>query len=101
MESIKEIYKALRPGGYFLFSENLIGSFLHQFLRKRFIKWGRSWRYISIEEMKEFLLPFESYKYITAGFLGALGKSEEQRNFLGTIDKISSNLLAICFKQSC
>jgi SAM-dependent methyltransferase len=40
---ICEIHKALKPGGKLLFAENLRASPLHEFLRKRFISWGRRW----------------------------------------------------------
>jgi SAM-dependent methyltransferase len=47
-----QIYKALKPGGKLLFAENLIASPLHQRLRKKFVNWGNSWRYVSLDEMK-------------------------------------------------
>ena len=51
----KEIYKALKPGGKLLFAENLVASKFHQQLRKKFVNWGNSWRYVSIKEMETFL----------------------------------------------
>src|SRR5262249_26960153 len=59
-QAISEMYKALKPGGELFFAENLIGSPLHQFCRKKFVKWGNAWRYISVEEMQEFLTPFST-----------------------------------------
>ena len=41
------------------FAENLVASPLHTLFRRRFVKWGTEWRYVSLEEMHEFLLPFE------------------------------------------
>ena len=82
----KEIHKALKPGGKLLFAENLIASVFHQKLRKKFVKWGIYWRYISINEMKEFLKEFSFSDIKTTGVLGALGRNESQRNFLSTID---------------
>jgi hypothetical protein len=37
--------------------------------------------------MKEFLSPFSHLEYHTFGFAGAFGRSEPQRNFLGTVDQ--------------
>lgn len=87
----REIYKALKPGGKLLFAENLIASPFHQRLRKRFVRWGNKWRYVSIEEIKEFLNEFSSYDIQTTGVLATLGRNEKQRNALATIDKLFLN----------
>lgn len=87
----KEIYKALKPGGKLLFAENLIASPFHQQLRKRFVNWGSSWRYVSIEEMKDFLKDFSSIKMHTTGVLGTFGRNEIQRNLLSTVDELILN----------
>ncbi len=87
----KEIHKALKPGGKLLFAENLIASALHRRLRKRFIKWGNSWRYVSIKEMNEFLKDFSTYTINTTGVLGTFGRNEKQRNLLATIDQLILN----------
>jgi len=89
----KEIYKALKPGGKLLFAENLIASPLHQRLRRDFVNWGNSWRYVSITEMKQFLKHFSSFNIMTTGVLGAFGRNESQRNFLSTMDKLIINKL--------
>lgn len=82
----KEIHKALKPGGKLLFAENLVASPFHQRLRKRFVNWGSSWRYISIQETKELLENFSSYKLETTGVLAAFGRNERQRNILSKAD---------------
>ena len=87
----KEIHKALKPGGKLLFAENLIASSFHQRLRKRFISWGNSWRYVSVKEMQEFLGDFSSFEIKTTGILGTFGRNERQRNFLSTIDALMLN----------
>jgi SAM-dependent methyltransferase len=88
-----EIYKSLKPGGKLLFAENLVASLLHQFLRKKFVRWGRSWRYISLNELGRFLSPFKDYKYKTTGFLAAFGRTECQRNTLSYIDQFAFNYI--------
>ena len=81
-----EIYKALKPGGKLLFAENLVASPFHQWLRKKFIKWGNSWRYVSIEETHKFLAKFSSHDLQTTGVLATFGRTETQRQLLATID---------------
>jgi SAM-dependent methyltransferase len=73
---MNEIYKALKPGGKLLLAENLIGSQLHQFLRHNFIKWGKSWRYISLSELEQFFSPFKNYTSEVTGLLSAFGKQK-------------------------
>jgi SAM-dependent methyltransferase len=87
----KEIYKALKPGGKLLFAENLIASAFHQRLRKRFVNWGSSWRYVSIKEMNEFLKDFSCCDIKSTGVLGTFGRNESQRNLLSTIDELILN----------
>lgn len=87
----KEIYKALKPGGKLLFAENLIASPFHKQLRKRFVNWGNTWRYVSIKEMKGFLKDFSTFEIKTTGFLGTFGRNENQRNLLATIDELFFN----------
>jgi SAM-dependent methyltransferase len=88
VKAICEIYKSLKKGGELFFAENLVASPLHQLLRRKFIRWGDAWRYISGEEMEEFLSPFAEIKYLSVGFLGAFGRTETQRKILGYVDKI-------------
>jgi 2-polyprenyl-3-methyl-5-hydroxy-6-metoxy-1,4-benzoquinol methylase len=49
-----EIHKALKSGGKLLFADNLAASSLHQFLRKKFVEWGNSCRYVTLCEMETF-----------------------------------------------
>lgn len=87
----KEIYKALKPGGKFLFAENLVASPFHQALRKKFVNWGSSWRYLSVAEMKDALKDFSSYQMKTTGLLGTFGRNESQRKALSAIDDLFLN----------
>jgi SAM-dependent methyltransferase len=82
-----QIHKALKPGGTLLFAENLAGSGLHRFLRRHFVKWGAAWNYLRYDELTGLLGPFEGSKYETIGFLGAFGRTENQRQLLGMADK--------------
>lgn len=92
-ETLYQIHKSLKPGGKLLFAENLIASKAHQFLRKKFIKWGEEWNYLHIEEVDSLLSEFSKVNYKTVGFLGAFGQSESQRKVLGKIDRFLDPIL--------
>lgn len=89
----KQIFKALKPGGKLLFAENLIASPLHQAFRKRFVKWGDSWRYVSLAELQMFLQDFSSCKIKANGVLATFGRSEIQRNLFSSFDNLIFNHL--------
>ncbi len=89
--ALAQMHKALKPGGRLLFAENMSASFLHRYLRSRFVRWGNSWRYISLSEADQLFQPFASYQLKTTGFLGAFGRSEPQRNALAKIDQLLFN----------
>ncbi|KPU45632.1 glycine/sarcosine/dimethylglycine N-methyltransferase [Oxobacter pfennigii] len=91
IKAVKEIYRVLKPGGELFFAENLTASPFHKVLRDKFVRWGSTWRYVSIDEIKEFLGGFSHSKYLTTGFLAALGRSEGQRGILSTLDRIFLN----------
>jgi ubiquinone/menaquinone biosynthesis C-methylase UbiE len=85
--AVDQIHKALRPGGKLLFAENLVGSPLHRFARRRLVKWGAWARYVTVDEMRRFLRRFSRVEMHTTGVLGAFGRTERQRNMLGAIDR--------------
>jgi SAM-dependent methyltransferase len=86
-EVLRQIHKSLKKGGELFFAENLVASPAHMFFRRKMIRWGTHWRYVTIEEMREFLSPFSHVKFQTNGFAGAFGRNETQRNLLGRLDK--------------
>ncbi len=88
-----QIHKALKPGGRLMFAENLSASPLHRWLRKKFVRWGDSWRYVSMEELKVFSSAFSKSELKANGFLSAFGRSERQRNFLNFFDRIFFNFV--------
>lgn len=85
-ETINQIHQSLKPGGKFIFAENLQASKLHQFFRKKFTKWGANWNYLKHNEIELLLSNFSKVHYTSVGFWGAFGRNEKQRNFLGKID---------------
>ncbi len=63
-KAMAEIYRVLKKGGVLLFAENLSGSAVHSFLRKKFVSWGSRWRYITRNEMEHWaqILTYISHK---------------------------------------
>ena len=92
-EAIHSMHRALKPGGFLLFAENLTGSALHRYLRSRYIRWGNRWRYVTVDEMRDFLQVFRDVQFGTTGFFGTLGRSETQRKILATLDRFAANAL--------
>jgi SAM-dependent methyltransferase len=84
---LDEIHKALKPGGSLLFAENLAASGLHQFVRKRFVAWGAEWRYVTLDELRNFLGDFAQLEMHATGVLATFGRSERQRRVLGAVDQ--------------
>lgn len=85
--AIAQMHKALKPGGELFFAENAVASPLHMFLRRKMIKWGNTWRYVTIGEMREFLSPFSRSEFCSIGFAGTFGRTEAQRDLLALTDK--------------
>jgi SAM-dependent methyltransferase len=85
------IYDALRPGGTLLFAENLTASRLHRFFRENFIRWGKQWRYLTVDECKGFCRRFSSFEIHTTGVAATFGRTEQQRHFLARLDSLVLN----------
>lgn len=85
--AVSEMHRALKNGGELFFAENLVASPLHRLFRRKYVKWGNEWRYITLDEMNEFLGQFSKVTYRTIGFLGAFGRTEKQRDVLSWFDK--------------
>jgi SAM-dependent methyltransferase len=90
--TLEQIYQALNKGGKLLFAENLEGSGLHKYLRKKFVIWGNEWNYLRLEEIPEVFSSFSKISYVTIGFWGAFGRTEKQRAMLGRIDGVMEKL---------
>jgi SAM-dependent methyltransferase len=84
---LDEIHKALKPGGKLLFAENLAASRLHRYVRERFVDWGRAWRYVTLDEMREFLRDYARREMHATGVLATFGRNERQRRLLAAIDQ--------------
>ncbi len=91
--AIAEIHRVLRPGGWLYFAENLNATPVHAYLRRRFVRWGRGWRYLRFEDLSDLLGRFDDVEVGSWGFAAALGRSERQRDFLARCDRIAAPLI--------
>jgi SAM-dependent methyltransferase len=89
-----EIERVLRPGGWLFFAENLVGSQLHMFLRKRFVAWASYWDYLTLSDLPLLLSPFAEWHYQTAGFLALCGRTERQRQKIASLDSFIGKYLS-------
>ncbi len=81
-----QIFKALKPGGYLVFSENLTSTFLHKYFRRKYI--SKSWYYFSQSELKKLMT--YNFNYInsqTVGFLSCFGRNEMQKDMIAFFDE--------------
>lgn len=89
--ALDQIYKALKPGGKLLFAENLAASSLHSLARRKFIRWGRNWRYVTVNDVREFLGKFAGVELHTTGVMATFGRTERQRRMLAKLDRVLLN----------
>lgn len=88
VQAIREMHRVLKPGGVLLFAENLHGTALHRWLRKRFVPWDRYWRYLDPIDDRDLFTPFNQLEDGTTGFLSNLGRTERQRDLIARLDAL-------------
>lgn len=86
--ALQQIHRALKPGGRLIFAENLRGTPLHRIART--LAYRRrgvpKWQYLTLRDLREFLVDFRDVELRTTGFLALFGRSEEQRRSLARAD---------------
>jgi SAM-dependent methyltransferase len=85
-QAIREMHRVLKPGGLLLFAENLTGTAMHRWLRRRFVAWDHYWRYLQLPADGDLFTPFSRVDLHTTGCLANLGRSEWQRDLLARVD---------------
>jgi ubiquinone/menaquinone biosynthesis C-methylase UbiE len=91
-KTMNEIYRVLKKDGALVFAENTRASRLHQWMRNKFAKWKDPWRYSDDLEFKEWSGLYSKSFMKKRGFFGLFGRSEGQRNFLGSVDVLAHYL---------
>jgi hypothetical protein len=91
-KAFDEIYRTLKPGGSALFAENLAGAAVHRYCRRKFVPWGANWRYVTVDDVNEFLLLFEHVRMQAFGVLALFGRAEWQRSILHYADLCVSSV---------
>jgi SAM-dependent methyltransferase len=69
--AVAEIHRILKPGGYFLGAENLVGSWLHQRVRSWIQHSNIQWRHLNCAEIDLLFCKFEAVEQMPYGFLGS------------------------------
>lgn len=92
-QAIREMHRVLKPGGVLLFAENLSGTAVHRWLRKRFVAWDAYWRYLDVRRDRDLFAPFVRMDDRTTGLLANLGRTERQRDLLARIDGLMAPLV--------
>jgi ubiquinone/menaquinone biosynthesis C-methylase UbiE len=90
-EILKQVDSVLKPGGIVCLAENLQGTKLHMLLRSVLGSARNDWRYFFLDEIRNMLESTGSFTIMhdrTFGFLGALGRNENQKRLLGKVDKL-------------
>ncbi|MGX5682519.1 class I SAM-dependent methyltransferase [Schumannella luteola] len=84
---VRQIHRALKPGGTLLFAENLSGTWLHRAARAVAYRLRRaSWRFVSPNELCRMLAVFDRHEFRSTGFLSLFGVTEAQRGALAGVD---------------
>lgn len=91
--AVREMHRVLKPGGVLLFAENLHGTALHRWLRKRFVPWDHYWRYLDAWADADLFAPFAEVDDRTTGLLANLGRNEAQRDLLARVDAVIAPLV--------
>lgn len=97
-QAVREMHRVLRPGGVLLFAENLHGSPLHAWLRKRFVAWHSYWHYPDPIADRDLFAPFDQLKERTTGAVANLGRTEGQRDLLARLDACLLPLVPVRYR---
>ena len=92
VRAIHEMHRVLKHGGVLLFAENLHGSPLHRWLRKRYVAWDHYWRYLDPVADRDLFAPFAEVEDRTTGLAANLGRTEGQRDLLARFDALLAPL---------
>ena len=92
-QGVKEIHRVLKPGGTYLFAENLEGALLHRLARKMFVKWAHGQAYIHSTKIEEMFSAFTKLDYRTGAVLMPLLGNGRTASFFTPADNVVSSVL--------
>lgn len=88
-QALDEMHRVLKREGALLFAENLTGSAMHRYLRKKFVDWGDgSWKYLHAKNDMDLFHKFGEKNLKAVGFLSNFGQSEKQKSVFASFDKL-------------
>lgn len=87
--AMDEFARVLKKGGSLYFAENMEGSAVHRFFRKKFVRWASYWRYLDLTTDLDLFDKYSKKKFKMVGFLSGFGRSEGQRQLLAGIDTVT------------
>lgn len=90
--AIREIFRVLKPGGYYLGAENMSGSLFHKIIRTYTGK-SKGWRYLAQDELHFLLSDFENRDIKYYGFIGTFWKIKILNKINSFIDVVLSSIL--------
>lgn len=91
--ALAEMHRVLKPGGLLFFAENLRGTLIHRWLRKRFVRWSSYWRYLDTIHDRDLFKDFTTVELRTTGLFANLGRQEWQRDLLARLDALLVRLV--------
>jgi SAM-dependent methyltransferase len=87
-EALRQLHRALKPGGRLIFAENLRGTPLHRLARS--LAYRRrgvpKWQYLRLRDLRAFMREYREVKIGATGVLALFGRSESQRRSLARAD---------------
>lgn len=91
-QAMYNIHRLLKPGGYFFSAENLQGSALNRYMRRR-LKGGKGWYYLSLSELKGLFSPFSLVQTKTFGILPTFFSSKAVNNTMYVMNRCLQPLM--------
>jgi hypothetical protein len=96
--AVREIYEARKANGLVLFAENLSGTIVHQYLKRRLVPWGKDWRYLNLAEMGCLFQRFRSLERRHFGLVALVGRTEKERTLLSLVDDVAGRIVAATWR---
>ncbi len=101
-KSFDSIYNALKPGGRLYYVENIRGSKILQWFRRRFSTASHNgWNYLEQQQLMQYESQFIPIRRSSFGYIACIGPNELSRNILGIIDIVLERFIRKNYIYSC